>query len=191
VTSPGRVEAYKHLITELSVAAFKRLGKILTYARQNGLYASRSASMRSGQKSRISKRLSERSSWRERRRRSHSCTIRQAAATEALRRVDKEAAATNSNSDPANAKAFGKDCLCTITLRSCHESCSGVVQTDAYLPACCTSLAALTGGLMGTKRVSVLVEAGALDARKMASNRNTKISDSMIVLPGLGSSLGI
>jgi hypothetical protein len=53
------------------------------------------------------------------------------------------------------------------------------------------SLVGLTGGLMGTKRMSLLPEAGALDARKMASNRNTKISDSTVVLPGSEPSLGI
>jgi hypothetical protein len=41
----------------------------------------------------------------------------------------------------------------------------------------------LTGALTGTKRVSLLPE-GAFDARKMASNRNMKISDSMFMLPG-------
>ena len=40
----------------------------------------------------------------------------------------------------------------------------------------------LTGALTGTKRVSLLLEVGALDARKMASNRNMKISDSMFML---------
>jgi hypothetical protein len=59
----------------------------------------------------------------------------------------------------------------------------------AYLPACCTSLMGLTGGLIGTKRVSLLPEARAFDARKMASNRNINISDSMVVLPGSGASL--
>jgi hypothetical protein len=39
---------------------------------------------------------------------------------------------------------------------------------------------------MGTKRVSLLPGASAFDARKIASNRNIKISDSMVVLPGSG-----
>ena len=45
----------------------------------------------------------------------------------------------------------------------------------AYLPACGRSPAGLTGALTGTKRVSLLPEVGAFDARKMASNRNMKI----------------
>jgi hypothetical protein len=43
---------------------------------------------------------------------------------------------------------------------------------------------------MGTKRVSLLPEAAAFDARKTASNRNRKISDSMAVLPKFGTILG-
>jgi hypothetical protein len=55
----------------------------------------------------------------------------------------------------------------------------------AYLPACGRSVVGLAGGLMGTKRVSLLPAAGALDALKMASNRNMKISDSMGHAPWL------
>jgi len=64
--------------------------------------------------------------------------------------------------------------------------CHGVARArpGLYLPACCEFLMGLTGGFMGTKRVSLLPGFGALDARKMASNRNMKISDSMVVLPG-------
>jgi len=54
----------------------------------------------------------------------------------------------------------------------------------AYRPVCGRSVEGLTGALTGTKRVSLLPEVGALDARKMASNRNMKISDSMFMLPG-------
>jgi hypothetical protein len=53
---------------------------------------------------------------------------------------------------------------------------------------CCGTLAGLGGGLMGMKRVSPLLGAGAFDARKMASKRNIKISDSIGVLPGSSSS---
>jgi hypothetical protein len=65
---------------------------------------------------------------------------------------------------------------------------AATAQSGLYLPVCCKSLAELTGGLIGTKRVSLLPGFGALDARKMASNRNMKISDSMVVLPGSGPS---
>jgi hypothetical protein len=81
--------------------------------------------MRSRQKSWISKRLSERNARRERWRCFHSSTIRQAATTDALKRVDKETAPTNSNSDPTNAKALDKDRLCTITLHFCDEFVRG------------------------------------------------------------------
>ena len=55
----------------------------------------------------------------------------------------------------------------------------------AYLTSCCVSLARLIGGLTGTKRVSLLPVAGAIGARRIASKRKMKISDSMAVLPDL------
>jgi hypothetical protein len=45
-------------------------------------------------------------------------------------------------------------------------------------------LAGLIGGLTGTKRVSLLPVPGAIGARRIASKRKMKISDSMTVLPG-------
>ena len=58
------------------------------------------------------------------------------------------------------------------------------------MPACRTSFVGLTGGLMGTNRVSLPAEAAASDARKTASNRSAKISDGMVVLPWFGTILG-
>src|ERR1700684_1698986 len=89
--------------------------------------------MRSRLKSWISKRLSERNAWRERRRRSHSMTNLQAAATDAPGRVNMESAAANSIFDP-NAKALDKDRLCTITLSCCDESCAVVIHFQAQPP---------------------------------------------------------
>jgi hypothetical protein len=57
----------------------------------------------------------------------------------------------------------------------------------AYLPVCCRSLAGLTGGLIGTKRVSLLPEAGVFDVRKIASKRNINISDSIGRAPWVSS----
>jgi hypothetical protein len=51
----------------------------------------------------------------------------------------------------------------------------------AYLPACGRSLVRVAGGFTGTKRPSL----GGGDARKMASKRNRKISDSIVMLPGV------
>jgi hypothetical protein len=44
--------------------------------------------------------------------------------------------------------------------------------------------------LIGTKRISLLVEAAGSDALRMVSNRNIKISASIVVLPGESRKLG-
>jgi hypothetical protein len=57
---------------------------------------------------------------------------------------------------------------------------------QADRPAGWGSLAGLTGFLMGTKRVSLVRTAGAVDARKMASKRKMKISDNIGPTPWFG-----
>jgi len=49
----------------------------------------------------------------------------------------------------------------------------------------------MAGNLIGTKRISLLVEVPGLDALRMVSNRNIKISASIVVLPGKSRKLGL
>ena len=49
----------------------------------------------------------------------------------------------------------------------------------------------MAGNLIGTKRISLPVEVAGLDALRMVSNRNMKISASIVVLPGESRKLGL
>jgi hypothetical protein len=80
--------------------------------------------------------------------------------------------------------ARGRNLQIGMDVRACagRSAIYRAAISAAYRPACGKSPAGLAGGLTGTKRVSLLPEAGAFDDRKMASNRNMKISDNMFML---------